>query len=1433
MSNQIVITSGAKLRDLDDVIIGTDGILSSLAFNVANGVPKLDENGKLLVSQLPNSVMEFKGVWNAATNTPTLVNGTGNAGDVWLCNVAGTVNFGAGPIVFAVGDYAVYTGTVWARSSGATGTVTSVGVSRDGNALVITGSPVTSSGTINLGFSGDNTQYINGAGNLTTFPTLITSIGLTMPAAFGVSNSPLTANGTIGVTALGYPSQYIRGDGTLADFPTSGGGGSSVSYYLNGGTSQGTIGGTTYYEMSKIANTGAGVDFSKSGDGFITAFLTDAGDPSLLQIPAGNWNLEIYASMSSNGGTPEIYAELYKYDGTTFTLISTSSNEILYDGVNLNLYTFAMAVPETTLTITDRLAIKLYSTNSGGKTTTIHTQNGHLCQIITTFTTGLTALNGLTAQVQYFGTGTSGSDFNIVSSVDTHTFNLPTASATKRGALSSADWSTFNGKQDYITAGTTLQYWRGDKTWQTLDTSVVPELTNLYFTNARARTAISLTTTGSTGASTYDNTTGVLNIPNYIDQYVGTVTSVAMTVPTGLSISGSPITSSGTLTVTFAAGYSIPTNASQTTWDTAYTNRITSLTVTGSSGASTLISNTLNIPTYTLSGLGGVPTSRTLTINGVTYDLSADRTWTITAGISSVSGTAPISVSTVSGAATVSITTANTTTTGALTSTDWNTFNGKQAGSANLTSLSGLTYASTSFVKMTAAGVFSLDTNTYALASALSGYLPLTGGTISSSSAEPLIIYADNTSTNALFRIQGATITDSFATGARTFLGDGGIDIFIGTSNSSYTPANTYIALNQSGEISMGAGTPATKQFILSTSGNLSITGTITGSSIIKSGGTSSQYLMADGSTSTLTNPITGTGTNGKLARFNGTSTIENSYITDTADNATTIEKNSSSITAPILRILPPSPYTNAGLLNLDNAGAGSFYIGRQNSAGNSDLISSLDAYATVIGHTGSQTLNLVTAQISRLKINGSGCIGINTAPTSDQLSVTGSANNWAGAFSASTTAGQSYGAIVRGGTNSTDVAFKVNNAANNAAYFNIRGDGFIGIGTTTPASILNIVDTSANNTTLTLGVAGEVPTIKAGGVNTDLQIEAVGAGGFLNLVTNGVSRMLIQGGGNTLINTTSGVSGGGTLQVNGNVNINGVFQINGVTIGGGGGSGVTGSGTNGYITKWTGSSTLGNSIIQETGTSLSIITGGEIVARFATSGDGTIIIGGTSAQGVSSGEQYITYQNGTTNTNAWMVGMDDGEDWRFAYGAQGEITDGNSLIRLTQGGNFIIGSVTDNGYKLQVNGSASFAYGYISIFRGSSGAGDIFVGNTGSTFYIGGNTQVAGSVSASGGFFDTSDARLKTLVEDNYLVSSIANVKVKLYIKDGRKELGYYAQDLQSILPSAVKEGVDGYLSLSYNQVHTAKIGVIEDEVTILKNRVSELETKLQKYDS
>ena len=53
------------------------------------------------------------------------------------------------------------------------------------------------------------------------------------------------------------------------------------------------------------------------------------------------------------------------------------------------------------------------------------------------------------------------------------TISIPAATSSVNGYLTSTDWTTFNSKEPAITAGTTLQYYRGDKTFQTLDTAAV------------------------------------------------------------------------------------------------------------------------------------------------------------------------------------------------------------------------------------------------------------------------------------------------------------------------------------------------------------------------------------------------------------------------------------------------------------------------------------------------------------------------------------------------------------------------------------------------------------------------------------------------------------------------------------------------------------------------------------------------------------------------------------------------------------------------------------------------------------------------------------------------------------------------------------------------------------------------------------------------
>lgn len=112
----------------------------------ANGFATLDENGRIPYSQLPESAMEYKGQWNAETNTPTLADGTGTKGDFYIVSVGGTQNLGSGNIQFSANDRIIYDGSVWARlSAGAVQTVNNI--SPENGNVTLTGENIPVSST--------------------------------------------------------------------------------------------------------------------------------------------------------------------------------------------------------------------------------------------------------------------------------------------------------------------------------------------------------------------------------------------------------------------------------------------------------------------------------------------------------------------------------------------------------------------------------------------------------------------------------------------------------------------------------------------------------------------------------------------------------------------------------------------------------------------------------------------------------------------------------------------------------------------------------------------------------------------------------------------------------------------------------------------------------------------------------------------------------------------------------------------------------------------------------------------------------------------------------------------------------------------------------------------------------------------------------------
>jgi hypothetical protein len=554
MSNQLVITSGAKVRSLEGVITGSTGVLNSLPINVANGIPQLDSNGKILVSQLPNSVMEYKGTWDAATNTPTLANGTGNQGDVYLCNVAGTVNFGAGPITFYVGDQVIYSGSIWQRASGASGTVTSVAVTESGDALTITGSPITTSGTINIGFAGTSAQYVAGDGSLITFPSTATAAQNLITEVYNETGATLT-KGTV---------VYINGG--HGNLPTV-----AKAIATSDATSAQTYGVVR-------------ADITNMNNGFVTVI----GSLSDLDTQAYANGTQLYLSGTTAGAWTStkpsapihlVYVGIVVRSHPTQGVVEVR----IQNGYELGeLHDVAISSP----TINNE-GIFYNSSTSLWENKSISTALGYTPanDSLVVHLAGNETITGL------------------------KTFNTPVAFDNALNVKFDASITAFGG---YYSIYAIKGVGSGNSTLALYDGDTNKRI-SLSFYNSSDYTYL------------FPAASGTVALTSQLTS--GTVTSVALSAPTGFSVSGSPVTTSGTLALSFAAGYSLPTTASQTNWDTAYSLRITS-----ASSPLSITSNVLSISQATTSTDGYLSSTDWNTFNSKQNALTNPVTGTGTSG---------------------------------------------------------------------------------------------------------------------------------------------------------------------------------------------------------------------------------------------------------------------------------------------------------------------------------------------------------------------------------------------------------------------------------------------------------------------------------------------------------------------------------------------------------------------------------------------------------------------------------------------------------------------------------------------------------------------------------------------------------------------------------------------------------------------------------
>lgn len=328
---------------------------------IAGGYVPLDGGAKIPSIHLPSSVMQYQGQWNATTNSPTLVNGIGDTGDVWEVILAGTQNFGAGAIMFKEGDWAVYNGTVWEKSINSNEVVSVNGftgaITLRANHISIVGYPGPTTGTLDASLDTVMTSLSKLEGNITAATTLTATY-----VGFGSGLNAITGNSNFTFTegATSYLTIENDAPGGAAQFKARTSRTSSVPGLVMHNNADVRIAGFTVNVATgevKIEGTAAGF--------YNLAFYTNGS--KRMDIAASTGNVVI------GTGTP-ISATLAQVTGSggtigmsiTNTILTGNSATILYIGTDGTRYgsltrlapSYVNSYAGTTIAATNGLALQ-------------------------------------------------------------------------------------------------------------------------------------------------------------------------------------------------------------------------------------------------------------------------------------------------------------------------------------------------------------------------------------------------------------------------------------------------------------------------------------------------------------------------------------------------------------------------------------------------------------------------------------------------------------------------------------------------------------------------------------------------------------------------------------------------------------------------------------------------------------------------------------------------------------------------------------------------------------------------------------------------------------------------------------------------------------------------------------------------------------------